>query len=752
MIKKLAIRILGALITLSIGLPLILFLLVYNDFFGHVPDESEIQNIHNIEASVVYDTHGEVLGKFYIQDRTPVEFDEISPFLIKALIATEDKRFYRHNGIDFRSLMRVVFKTILLQKSSSGGGSTITLQLAKNLYPRSSYKLLYYPINKLKEAIVAYRIEKNYSKEEILSLYLNTVSFGSDVYGVQSAANRYFNTRALVLATHQSATLVGMLKATTSYNPVLHPEASKNRRNIVIAQLVKAEGLSVDQGDSLSNLTLDLDYQPKSKQTAPYYLAQLKKKLNLFIDDYNDHHNDEINLLTDGIKVYTSLDKGMQKYAENATAEHMTKLQKTFDKHWYDQSLWSRHKRLLDREIKVVANSRTPKEMQKVRQMFVFDHQEAGMRKMSPIDSVKYYLQQLQAGFLAIQPKTGAIKVWVGGIDHQFFPYDHVNISTRRQVGSTFKPIVYATALENGISPCNYYQADQESYKVKEGEWKPANDNASYDGKYTMEGALEKSVNTVSVKILNDVGVDKTVDLAHQLGIKANIPRVPSIALGTPSISLMEMVTAYGSFVNDGKKVSPYMIERIEDNSGNILYQHKNEEAEQVLSKKTSAMMTHLLQGVVDDGTGRSLRTVYQLKNEIGGKTGTTQNNADGWFMAVTPELVAGAWVGGIYPEISFTDTRLGQGATMALPIFAKFYKSLDSDVAYNSYTKAHFKPMKEEWLDELDCDPFKEEFNLRKWLFGKDKDNKNKNKEPDEKKDKDGVFQKLKKLFKKEQ
>lgn len=751
MIKKLIFRTLGVLVTLGIGLPLILFVLVYNDFFGHVPDETEIQNIHNLEASVVFDSNGESVGKFYLQDRTPVEFNEISPFLVKALVATEDKRFYNHNGIDFKSLLRVVFKTILLQKSSSGGGSTITLQLAKNLYPRSSYKLLYYPINKTKEAIVAYRIEKEYSKEQILSLYLNTVSFGSDIYGVQSAADRYFNTTALELGYHQSATLVGMLKATTSYNPVLHPEASRNRRNVVFSQMAKAEELSSDEADSLSNLPLDVDYQPKSKQLAPYYLARVKRKLNLFIADYNKNNDVELNLLTDGLKIYTSLNKNMQRYAEAAMDDHMVKLQKIFDKHWHDQDLWAKHNVLLDREIKAVANGRSPKEMQEARKMFVFDHLNPETREMSPIDSIKYYLQQLQAGFLAIQPNTGAIKVWVGGIDHQFFPYDHVNINARRQVGSTFKPIVYATALENGISPCNYYQADQEAYEVKEGEWKPANDNANYDGKYTMEGALEKSVNTVSVKILNDVGVEKAVDLAHQMGIEAYIPSVPSIALGTPSISLLEMVTAYAAFSNGGYSVSPYMIERIEDKHGNILYQHSATEPRRVISDKTSGMMAHLLQGVVDDGTARSLRTVYQLKNKIGGKTGTTQNNADGWFMAITPKLVAGAWVGGIYPEISFTDTRLGQGATMALPIFAKFYKSLNSDLAYSSYTQANFRPLQEEWIEELDCDPFREDFNLRNWLFGSDDERKKKNEDQNQKKEKEGVFKKLKKLFKKE-
>lgn len=752
MIKRLIIKVLGVVVTLGVALPLILFLLVYNGFFGKVPGEEEIKNIENLEASIVYDTNGESLGKFYIQDRTLVGINEISPFLIQALVATEDKRFYNHHGTDFRSLLRVAVKTVLLQKSSSGGGSTITLQLAKNLFPRNSYKFLYYPINKIREAIVAYRMEEYYSKDEILALYLNTVSFGEDVYGVESASHRFFNSSAAELKSEQAAVLVGMLKATTSYNPVLHPEASLSRRNVVLAQMVKAEVLSEEEADSLSTLDISIDYQAKSKELAPYLLAQVKQKLVRFVEDYNSKNEAKINMLTDGLKIYTTVDMQLQEYAEAAMLEHMVKLQEVFDRHWYDNDLWSKNQKLLIREIKKVANGRTPLEMQQKRKIYIYQPKEDGFVEMSPIDSIKYYLQQLQAGFIAIHPQNGAVKTWVGGIDFQFFPYDHVNYSAKRQVGSTFKPIVYAAALEKGISPCNYYKAEQTSYNEKGEEWTPANDDARYEGKYTMEGALEGSINTVSVKILQDVGIGNTIALAHEMGISSTIPQVPSIALGTPSISLIEMVTAYSSFVNGGYSVSPYMIERIEDRNGNVLYEYKPAKRKRVLTEKTSSIMVHLLEGVVDDGTGRSVRTVYKLNNAIGGKTGTTQNNADGWFIAITPELVTGTWVGGIYPEISFTETRLGQGATMALPVFAKFYTQLNSDKAYNNYSQAKFKPMKNEWTAELNCNPFKEDFKLFEWLFGKKKAGVEGEKiEAKEKeKEKKGLFQKLKKLFKK--
>ncbi len=749
MIKRTFLKILRIGISLAVLLPIIFFSLIYNGFFGSLPGVVEIEHIENIQASIVYDKNDAVLGKYYIQDRTVVGLDEISPFLIQALVATEDKRFYSHHGIDFRSLVRVIVKSIILQ-GSSGGGSTITLQLAKNLFPRQSYKFLYYPINKTREAIIAYRIEEIYAKEEILSLYLNTVSFGEDVYGVESASQRFFNKSALDLSDDQAAILVGMLKATTSYNPVLHPEASKMRRNIVLSQMANAENISAQYADSLTSLPIHIDYQPRNREVASYFLAQVKKRLSAFVLDYNSNHENNLNLLTDGLKIYTTVDREMQVYAEAAMNQHMIRLQDIFDRHWFDQELWNKHGKLLDREVKKIAHGRTPLELQEKKQKFTHDLTGPGFKKMSAIDSIKYYLQQLQAGFLAIQPVSGAIRTWVGGIDHQFYPYDHVNYSAKRQVGSTFKPLVYAAALEAGISPCLYYDAEQASYQVKEGEWTPANDDANYEGKYTMEGALEQSVNTVSVKILQDVGIENAIQLAIKMGITSTIPLVPSIALGTASISLLEMVTSYSCFVNGGFAINPYTIERIEDSNGKVLFQHKASASKRVLSAKTSRLMVHLLEGVVDEGTGRSIRSTYNLQNKIGGKTGTTQNNADGWFIAITPNLVAGAWVGGVYPEISFTSTRLGQGATMALPIFAKFYSSLANDPEYKIYTEGRFKPMKEEWAEELDCDPFKEDFKLFEWIFGKNKDEIAAKEEVEKSKEDEGFLKKVGNLFKK--
>jgi penicillin-binding protein 1A len=746
--KKFLIKTVGTLLIIGIVGPFIFFAMVYSGFFGPLPTQEQMEHIENIEASIVYDAKSRVLGKYYLQDRREVSLNEINPFLVKALIATEDKRFYQHKGIDARSLGRVLVKSLILQQSA-GGGSTITLQLAKNLFPRNDYRFLYYPINKTKEAIIAYRIEKTYSKEEILTLYLNTVSFGEDVYGVESASQRFFNTSAISLKNEQAATLVGMLKATTSYNPALHPEASLNRRNIVFAQMLANEAIDELEYDQLVKTELGVDYKPAKAELAPYFLAQVKQKVDIFLKDYNKKNKTQLNLHTNGLKIYTTLDNGIQKKAEEALSSHMKNLQRTFDKHWTELSMWTKHQSLLDREIKKSANGRSPRDMQLKRTMIAYTTDGAKSLHMSPIDSIKYYLQQLQSGFVGLDPRTGAVKAWVGGIDFQYFPYDHAMIDAKRQVGSTFKPIVYASALENGISPCNYYKADQEAYAVKEGEWVPKNDDASYDGKYTMEGALENSVNTVSVKILNDVGIEPTIKLANAMGIESNIPAVPSIALGTPSISLIEMVTAYASFVNGGIRVNPYTIERIEDTDGNILYEYNAKSTERVMNKKTSQMMVHLLKNVVNDGTAKSIRSSYKLSNDIGGKTGTTQNNADGWFLAITPQLVSGAWVGGIYPEVSFQSTRLGQGATMALPIFARFYQALNRDSAYDNITKAKFTPLPAEWRSELECDPFKEDFKLFDWLFNREEKQANETNKAN-KEDGEGLFKKIGDIFKK--
>ncbi len=751
MMKKFLFKIISFLVLIAVIGPIVFFFMVLKGFFGPLPTNEELQNIEHLEASIVFDANNKQIGKFYVQDRSPVSYINISPKLINALIATEDQRFFEHQGIDLRSLGRVMVKTILLQKGSSGGGSTLTQQLVKNLFPRKNYKAFYYPINKTRELITAYNLEQIYSKEKLLELYLNTVSFGEDVYGIESAAKRYFNASAKQLNQQQAAVLVGMLKATTSYNPARHPEASLKRRNLVLSQMMKAEKITQAEADSLQKLPLEVNYQKPRGKIAPYFLATIRKKVSAFLEEYNEEHSTGLSLRKSGIKIYTTLDATMQQYAAQALQTHMQKLQGLFDKHW-NGTLWTANASLLKKEIGKIKNGRSKTELAQTKEIRVFGLPKAKMLEMSPIDSLKYHLAQLQAGFLAMNPQNGAIKAWVGGIDYTYYPYDHVAENAKRQVGSTFKPLVYATALEHNISPCTYFKAAQKSFETNQGEWKTANDHGNYEGKYSMEGALEESVNTVAVNLLNKVGISTTIAQARKMGIRSTLPEVPSLALGVASISIQEMVAAYCSFVNGGYQVQPHAILRIEDKEGNVLYEYKEANRRRALSAKTAAQMTSLLEGVVANGTGKSIRTRYKLTNPMGGKTGTTQGNADGWFMAITPHLVSGTWVGGIYPAIRFRDTSLGQGATMALPIWAGFYQKLNADRAFNYYTQPSFKPMPSAWADEMDCDPFKEEFILRKWLFpNKEERQKKAQKRKENKDSKEGVLKKIGKWFKKE-
>ncbi len=726
--------------TLVVGV--IFYQLVRLEFFGPIPTTEAITNIHQQKSSIVYSSSGEVLGKFYIQDRNPIKYDQIPDHLIDALIATEDHRFYTHNGVDFWSLGRVLIKSIF--GSSNSGGSTITQQLAKNLYPRLDYDILYYPINKTREIIIAGRLEAAFSKEEVLELYLNTVSFGSNVYGLETASEVIFDKHATELNLEESATLVGMLKATTTYHPVLHPDNSKRRRNLVLS-LMKDQG-KIRDNEFLEAIEKPLVTIPKwNEDDRSYFLTQVQKESQRVINAYNKDHGTTYNLFTSGLAIETTLDEGIQLAAENAVEGHMKKLQKSFDAHW-DGKLWDTNAALLQREIEKISGERSLEEMTTARDMLVYTPDGPAMKRMSTIDSLKYYLQQLHAGLISVDPQSGKVLAWVGGIDFQYFPYDHVSIHSKRQVGSIFKPIVYASALEADLDPCTYYSAEQVSYSDKDGEWSPGNADGKYEGEYTMSEALESSVNTVSVKILNDVGIGNTVLLANAMGIESDIPMVPSIALGTPSISLTEMATAYAVFANDGFRISPYLIQRIEAGDGQLLYEHKQNEPERVMSEKSAKEMVYFLKKVVDSGTGHSLRTVYKLPNDLGGKTGTTQSNADGWFISVSPQMVTGVWVGGTYPSISFRETRLGQGATMALPIVGSFYQDLNSNTRYAHVTKPKFEPLPADIEFALNCDPFEEDLNFFQRLFSKNEKNKTEKPESEKK----GFLSKVKSIFKK--
>ncbi len=688
--------------------------------FGKLPTIEELQAIKNPTASEVYSADGVLLGRYYLENRTNVKYDEISKHAVNALVATEDARFFQHKGVDTRSVLRVFLKTILMGDRGSGGGSTINQQLIKNLYKRDNYGMLTIPVNKLKEIIVGRRLEKVFDKKDILKTYLNTVPFGERVFGIEAASQRYFSKTAKNLSLDEAATLIGMLKATTYYSPRRHPERSKTRRNVVINQMQKYGYISESQATTAKSFPLQLNYnlQSQSDGLAPHFRAALKKELQKWCEDNPKADDSQYNLFADGLKIYTTIDSKMQQYAQDAVKKHMGSLQKAFNAHWAgsypwgsDQSLVKNAIRKTGRYKKLKKEGKLDSEIErefelKTKMTILGINGEEVETMMSPKDSIIHYLKLLNTGFMVMEHKTGQIKAWVGSINHEYFPYDHTK--SIRQVGSTFKPIVYASAIEHGVEPCNYYGNELRTYIDEyNNEWTPRNSDSYYEGEYSMKGGLAKSVNTISVQILYDTGVDTIIQLARDMGIKNDIPAYPSIALGTPELSLQEMLQAYGTFANGGYKVEPKYIREIKTHNNKSLAKFPvyNSSNERILNANTANLMVEMLQGVVDSGTGRRIRFLYNLDQDFGGKTGTTQNQTDGWFIGITPDLVAGVWTGGQTRLIRFRTIDLGQGSNMALPIYGEFFKKLYNDKDYQKLANAQFREPGTYLEDKLACD-----------------------------------------------
>jgi penicillin-binding protein 1A len=708
------------------ALPVMALLILFAVVFKDIPDAHELRAIQNPIASEIYTADSVLIGRYFIQDRTYVQYDEISPVVIDALISTEDVRFFKHHGVDFVSLGRVLVKSFLLQDESSGGGSTITQQLAKNLYPRKDYWLFSMLVNKLREGITARRIENLYTKKQIITLYLNTIPFADNTYGIQAAARRFFSVNAKDLTLDQAAVLIGMLKATHYYNPRLFPQRSLARRNVVIAQMEKYGFISNRQTDSLQHVPLGLKYSQVNRiaEVAPYFKDYLKQEVERWCTSHRSEDGAAYNLYTDGLKIYTTLDSKLQAYAEDAMVKQMTALQDEFFSQQGKNPFKDKEQLIIEaarrtaRYKNLRAQGLSEGEILKVLQQPVptrlFTWAGEKDAEVSPIDSIKHHLQYLNAGFLAMEP-SGEVRAWVGGIAHDFFQYDHVKESTKRQVGSIFKPIVFATAIEQGIAPCELISAEQETYIDDEGvEWRPKNTQYDYQVEYSMRGALAYSVNTVSVKLIQRAGIGSTIHTARKMGIKSQIPDVPSIALGSPSISLMEMTAAFACFANEGVSSYPFMITSIQDRSGKIYTDFKPEgSGQRAIAKETALKVRHMLQTVVDEGTGSRLRWKYGVYNDVAGKTGTTQANADGWFMAVTPKLIIGTWVGADDPRIRFKETRLGQGGNTALPMVAYFLKSVNQDKKYRAIAQAKFTPLPWAIRRDLNCDLYELSDNL---------------------------------------
>jgi penicillin-binding protein 1A len=706
--------------TIIAGPPLGLFFILMLVVIIETPSKRQLRKVKNFVASEIYSADSVLLGRYFIEDRTEVPYEEISPAVVDALIATEDIRFYSHEGIDFKSLGRVLVKSILLQDESAGGGSTLTQQLAKNLYPRKDYWVASLLINKLREIITASRLEDIYSKKELINLYLNTVPFSDNAFGIQAAAQRFFSVDAKDLAPEQAAVLIGSLKATHSYNPRLFPKRSQDRRNVVLSLMVRHHKLDSLLADSLKKIPIELHYTriTHHEGLAPYFREFLKAEMIAWCENTLKEDGTPYNLYTDGLKIYTTIDSRMQQHAEQAVARQMKEIQEEFFRHWGKDKPWKGKEEVLDDAIRRssryqrlaeegLSDEEIMKRLQEPVPMKVFSWEGAREEAISPIDSIIHHLQYLNAGFLVMDPANGQVKAWVGGIDHDFYQFDHVKYSTKRQVGSIFKPIVYAMAIEQGAQPCDLISAGQETYIDKEGEkWTPKNMQLDYEVEYTMRGALAYSVNTVAVKMIQLAGVENTIALARNMGITSEIPDVPSISLGSSSVSLLEMATAYGCIANNGVTNYPYYLSKVIDLDGKVFDNFKpSQSGQRALSPETATLVRQLLQTVVYEGTASRIRWKYGVYSDIAGKTGTTQANADGWFMGFTPNLVMGSWVGADDPRIRFRNTKLGQGSNTALPIAGYFMKALSEDEVFKDLVAERFKPLSAEQMGKLDCD-----------------------------------------------
>ncbi|WP_420387374.1 penicillin-binding protein 1A [Roseivirga sp.] len=741
------------------------YLSVLFEFWEPLPSKDQLANIRQSEATEVFAQNGELIGKYFIYDRQPVTYEELPDHLVEALIATEDARFFEHNGVDRRSLVRVIFKTLLMGDESAGGGSTLSQQIIKNLYPRKRHGIFSMPVSKIKEAICATRLEKIYSKEEIITLYLNTVPFGDNTFGVESAAEKFFGKEAKNLSLEESAVIVGMLKSPHYYNPRLFPERSLNRRNTVLAQMERYGYLMNEERQISIKRPVKINYFSFNHDDglAPYFRASLQKKLQTWLKAYNEENDTDYNLHTSGLKIHTTLNYEMQQMAEEAYTEHLKSLQQDYENSYGRRGPWETNQRIINDALKkspyyqkLVAQKLSDKQIQDSlnykHKIELWDWDGSKVVEATHMDSVKHYLKFLQAGVLSVDPYSGAVRTWVGGINFEHFQYDHVSMA-KRQVGSTFKPIVYAAALEKGKQPCDYYSGQQVTYANYDN-WTATNSGGeSYDLDYAMKTALAKSINTVAVKVMEDAGIPEIIDLAHEMGIESDIPYVPSIALGTAEINMMELAQAYTSFLNSGKPVEPYFISRIEDSEGNVLASFKpTAKEEPVISEQTRQLMLEMMKGTVNDGTAQRLRWKYGLSNDIAGKTGTTQDNKDGWFVALTPRLITVTWVGNDDHRIGFRTTTMGQGANSALPIYALFQQKLNRSANLQSIANARFSPPSTRVLNIMSCSPEKEPGLLKRIFVNTDKP-KTTRLEIDsltqEPKKKEGLFKKIGNLFK---
>jgi penicillin-binding protein 1A len=687
-----------------------LFLFASWGFFGKMPSFDDLENPDSNVATEIISSDGVVIGKFYKENRTPVKYEDLPKHLVEALVSTEDERFYEHSGIDARGTFRAVVKL-----GRDGGASTLTQQLAKNLFHGSdgSKFILFRVIQKVKEWIIAIRLERQYTKQEIIALYLNQVDFVNGAVGIRSAAKIYMNKEPKDLTIEESALFVGMLKNPSLYNPNRKKRAKMvfDRRNTVLGQMVRSGFLSQTKEKELAQLPIKLDFKPESHSegSATYFREYLREYMRKWIKTHLKDDGTEYDLYRDGLKIYTTIDSKMQQYAEEAVAEHLKNLQKEFfsaakgkeNAPFVDITPEQTEKIMMqamknsERWRKMDLNGKTKDEILKSfdapAKMKIFTYEGEKDTIMKPKDSIIYYKHMLQTGMMAMEPRNGHIKAWVGGVNYKYFQYDHVGQGAR-QVGSTFKPFVYATAIEQlGMSPCDsiidsYFTMPKGKWGI-DADWSPKNSDGNYRGTITLQKALANSVNTVSAKLIDRVGPQAVVDMAKELGVTSNIPVQPSIALGAVDITVEQMVGAMSTFANQGVYVKPTFIIKIENKNGVVLDQTVSYQKD-VVNKDVAYTVLKLMEGVTQSGTGSRLKWGgagfknydYSFGNPIAGKTGTSQNNSDGWFIGMVPNLATGIWVGNEDRSAHFRDTKRGQGATMALPIWGLFMKKCYAD------------------------------------------------------------------------
>ncbi len=724
---------------------ILIFLFAGWGVFGPMPEFEELENPQNDLATQIISSDGVQIGTFFNENRTPVNYDELPKHLIEALVATEDARYYDHSGIDARGTLRALFFL-----GSKGGASTITQQLAKQLFTGGSKNKFERYSQKIQEWVIATRLERQYTKDEIIAMYLNKYDFLNQAIGISSASRIYFGKAPKDLKKEEAAVLVGMLKNSSLFNPLRRPEKVRKRRNVVLSQMEKYEYITTKEKDSLQKLPLKLNYSPEGHTdgTATYFREYIRGWIADWVkknpkEKNEDGKNEYYDIYRDGLRVNVTIDSRMQKYAEEAVHEHLANLQKEFNKQELNnktspfrdltkeeiKGIINRAIRSSERRGKMLRQGKSEKEIlesfDKKTEMQIFSWKGEIDTIMTPRDSILYYKRFLRSGLMSMEPQTGQVKAWVGGINYKHFQYDHV-YQGARQVGSTFKPFVYATAIDQlKLSPCDTIPRSQitisvGSHGVVDEDWTPKNSDAKYEGYLSLKSALAQSVNTISARLLDRIGPGPIVRLANLMGVESKITPVASICLGTESLKLSEMVGAYSTFANKGIYTKPVMVTSIEDKNGTVLYQFVPE-TKDVISKEAAYVMINLMEGVTQFGSGVRLRTSasnrYDLKNvitghpygftnPIAGKTGTTQNQSDGWFMGIVPNLCTGVWVGGDDRATHFSTVRFGQGAAMALPVWGLYMKKCYADKTLNVSQEAFEVP--ENLSIEVNCSVFK--------------------------------------------